>query len=128
MGQARSAFELLKEEEMFIAVGILEESAYVGLSIIYGCRGFKLRDELKKGLNEESINFLEGLVSFLESMQIGVISPPGDPAMILDMIRNYKLLPADAAIAASCKYHEIAKIATFDSDFKRVDFLEVIGT
>jgi len=112
---------------MFITLGILEESAYVGLSVIYGCRGFKLRDELKKGLNEESIKFLEGLISFIEKMQIRVISPPDNPAMILDMIGNYRLLPADAAIAASCKYHDIAKIATFDSDFKRVDFLEVIG-
>jgi len=100
----------------------------VGLSVIYGCRAFKLRDELKKGLNEDSINFLEGLNSFIEKMQIGIISPPNDPAMMLEMIRHYRLLPADAVIAASCKYHGITKIATFDSDFKRVDFLEVVGT
>ena len=29
-------------------------------------------------------------------------------------------------IAATCKHHGITKIATFDSDFKRVDFLAVI--
>jgi len=38
----------------------------------------------------------------------------------------YGLLPNDALIAATCKHHEIRKIATFDPDFKRVDFLEVI--
>jgi predicted nucleic acid-binding protein len=37
-----------------------------------------------------------------------------------------KLLPNDALIAAACKHHGIRKIATFDPDFKRVDFLEVI--
>ena len=37
-----------------------------------------------------------------------------------------KLLTNDALIAAACKHHGIRKIATFDSDFKRVEFLEVI--
>ncbi|MGB7531990.1 MAG: PIN domain-containing protein [Halobacteriota archaeon] len=39
---------------------------------------------------------------------------------------DYKLLPNDAFIAATCKHHGITKIATFDPDFKRVDFLEII--
>ena len=56
--QAKSAFELMKDEELVITLSVLEEAAYVGLSAIYGCRAFKLRDELKKGLNEESIFFL----------------------------------------------------------------------
>jgi len=41
------------------------------------------------------------------------------------MMEKYRLLPNDAAIAATCKYYGIRKIATFDDDFKRVDFLEV---
>jgi predicted nucleic acid-binding protein len=36
-------------------------------------------------------------------------------------------VPADAVIVATCKDNGIKKIATFDSDFMRVDFLEVIG-
>ena len=39
---------------------------------------------------------------------------------------KYKLLPNDALIAATCKHYGIKKIATFDPDFKRVDFLEVV--
>jgi len=39
---------------------------------------------------------------------------------------KYKLLPNDALIAATCKHYGIDKIATFDPDFKRVDFLEII--
>ncbi len=38
------------------------------------------------------------------------------------------LLPNDALIAATCKYYGIKKIATFDEDFKRVDFLEVVDS
>jgi len=29
-------------------------------------------------------------------------------------------------IAATCKHYDIKKIATFDPDFERVDFLEII--
>lgn len=42
------------------------------------------------------------------------------------MIR-YNLMPNDAMIASTCLKHEISKIATFDSDFLRVDWLSVIG-
>ncbi|MHC1568270.1 MAG: PIN domain-containing protein [Candidatus Syntropharchaeia archaeon] len=42
------------------------------------------------------------------------------------MAEKYKLLPSDALIAATCKHHGIKKIVTFDPDFKKVDFLEVV--
>jgi len=42
------------------------------------------------------------------------------------MIRGYGFLPNDAIIVATCKYYGIGKIATFDDDFKRVDFLEIV--
>ncbi|AIG97967.1 type II toxin-antitoxin system VapC family toxin [Archaeoglobus fulgidus] len=41
-------------------------------------------------------------------------------------IKKYKLLPNDALIAATCKHYGIKKIATFDEDFRRVEFLEVV--
>ena len=44
----------------------------------------------------------------------------------VDIAFRYGLLPNDALIAATCKHHGIKKIATFDEDFKRVDFLEII--
>ncbi len=40
-------------------------------------------------------------------------------------MQKYNLLPNDALIAATCRHYGI-KIATFDDDFKRVDFLEVV--
>ena len=42
------------------------------------------------------------------------------------LITKYCLHPNDALIAATCKHYGIKKIATFDPDFKRVDFLEII--
>jgi predicted nucleic acid-binding protein len=59
--------------------------------------------------------------------QIEIISLPSDFGLMLAMIRYYRSLPDDVVIAATCKENGITKIATFDSDFKRVDFLEVIG-
>ena len=38
----------------------------------------------------------------------------------------YDLLPNDALIAATCRHYGIKKIATFDEDFERVDFLEIV--
>ncbi len=48
-------------------------------------------------------------------------------AGVIEFITNYKLLPNDALIASICRHYGIKKIATFDEDFKRVDFLEIIG-
>ena len=39
---------------------------------------------------------------------------------------KYNLLPNDSLIAATCKHHGINKIATFDPDFDRVEFLAVV--
>jgi uncharacterized protein len=38
---------------------------------------------------------------------------------------KYKLLPYDALIASTCMSKGITKIANFDRDFYRVDFLEI---
>jgi len=41
-------------------------------------------------------------------------------------IKIYNLLPNDAMIVASCIQYEIKKLATFDSDFKRVKEVGII--
>lgn len=125
--QAKAVFNLLKDEDLVITMDVLEEVVYVGFSAIYGCRGFKLRDRVRKGLNEECELFLDSLNAFMAEFRVKIIPPSNDLVIFLNIIKTYKLLPADAAIAASCKYHDIKKIATLDSDFKRIDFLEVIG-
>jgi len=42
------------------------------------------------------------------------------------MMEKYYLLPNDALIVATCRDHGIRRMATFDEDFKRVDFLDVL--
>jgi len=50
---------------------------------------------------------------------------PADFKKMWSINEKYDLLPNDALIAANCKMHGIKEIATFDEDFRRVDFLEV---
>ena len=45
---------------------------------------------------------------------------------VLEYMANYRLLPNDALIAATCRTYGIDPIATFDKDFKRVPQLRVI--
>ena len=109
-----------------ITISILEEAAYVGLSLIYGWHGFKLRDQLKKELKETARVFLERLKSFLVEFRIKLLSMPEDPDLLLEAVEAYRLLPNDAVIVAACQYYGIKKIATFDRDFNRVASLDVI--
>ena len=43
-----------------------------------------------------------------------------------DVAKTCRLMPNDAVIAATCKFYNIKKLATFDDDFKRVDYLEIV--
>lgn len=114
-----------KIEEPVVALNVVEEIIYVGLSLIYGVRGFKLKKKiLKEGISKEADGFFNTLESFLSEYGIEIFSTPNDLKELLRIIRKYRLLPNDALIAATCKHHGIKKIATFD--FKRVDFLEII--
>ncbi len=61
----------------------------------------------------------------LRGLNVEVLEP-ADFEKMWSMIETYGLLPNDALIAATCKVNGIKKIATFDGDFKRVDFLEVL--
>lgn len=105
----------------------MEEAVYVGLSLIYGCYGFKLRDQLKKEFKGNARIFLDQLKSFLIEYRIEVLSIPEDPDLLFESVATYRLLPNDAAIVAACRYHGIKSIATFDSDFNRVGDLKVIS-
>lgn len=82
---------------------------------------------MKRELSETARVFLERLKSFIIEFKIKLLPMPDDPDLLLDSVMVYRLLPNDAAIAAACRYYEIMRIATFDRDFDRVDFLKVGG-
>jgi len=45
--------------------------------------------------------------------------------MVAENMTRYNLLSADAIHVSSCKLHNIEYMATNDSDFERVDFLNL---
>jgi len=101
---------------------------YVGLSLNHGSKGFKLKGEIRKmGFSEMDRQFLSNLKAFLDEYGIRLVETPNDLEAILEAMIDDLLLPSDALIAASCKHHGIKCIATFDSDFKRLNEFEIFG-
>ncbi len=45
---------------------------------------------------------------------------------VVETIKQFKLLPADAIIALTCRHYGIDVILTFDDDFRRVPWLRVV--
>ena len=75
--------------------------------------------------------FLEELTKFfnlLDDLSITILRDYQNTSEVWELMKNYNLLPNDALIAATCKHYGIKKIATFDEDFKKVEFLEVVGS
>ena len=111
------------------SVAVYEESLYTGLRIIAERRldiknAYKLRNFVKKNGYEFAADFISALHETFDEIQ--VLRDIGDISSIRAIMEDYRLLPNDARIAATCKHYGIKKIATFDDDFKRVDFLEVV--
>ena len=78
----------------------------------------RLRKEILK------LNF--DLSPVKELLEMFSILPCNYGAGIVEIIEKYRILPNDALIAATCKHYGMRRIATFDEDFKRLDFLEVV--
>ena len=71
---AEAKLLLGKTEEPVVALNIIEEIIYVGLSLIYGVSGFKLKEKiLKKGISKEANEFFNTLESFLSDYGIEII-------------------------------------------------------
>ncbi len=100
---------LLKDAELFVGMNTIEETTYVLMRI------------LKIGIDDAA----KLLKNFLEEMEVAILEfLPFDT--YIEICEKYDLLPNDALIAATCKYYGISKIATFDEDFAKVDFLEMV--
>jgi predicted nucleic acid-binding protein len=69
---------------------------------------------------------IEAVFRFLDARCVSLVPVNDDMNHWRETMLKYRLLPYDALIASTCFRNEIMKIATFDRDFKRVDFLEVV--
>lgn len=108
-------------ELIFISIRKLAENRY-NIRNYFEFRKFLAEKGYKPF--ERDVELIFGLV---EDRGIIIFSDYQEVSEWREIMEKYRLLPNDAVIAATCKHYEIGKIATFDEDFKRVDFLEVIG-
>jgi len=86
----------------------------------------KFREVVSDSDYEPFIDELTGFFSLLDNLDVTVLRDYQNISEVWKLMKNYKLLPNDALIAATCKHYGIKRIATFDEDFKRVDFLEIL--
>jgi len=101
--------EILVKEDLFTGINVVEESLFVL---------FKLTKKPLKTLTKYLTNLIKGL-----EIEVINLLPYEE---FIEVCNNYELLPNDTLIAATCKFYNINKIATFDEDFKKVDFLEIV--
>jgi len=111
-------FTNILEETTFIL--IREELAHKGILKFYDQRDF-----IEKN-GYVSLFVYKKFFEFLKKFSILILENKCNVDDFQSIMEKYNLLPNDALIAATCKHYGIKKIATFDGDFKRVEFLEVL--
>ena len=91
----------------------------------YGVRGkYSFRKHVAKhGFPEEAVVKVN---SFLKDFKVTVLRDYQDLGELVKVIKFYRLVPNDAQIALTCKHSNIETMATFDEDFKRIPWLNVI--
>ena len=119
------------EESFFITFTVWNEVVYVTsrkiAEIKFGIKSYrKFREFVASNGFDFCSKELELLERMIEDLNIRILSDVQNTTEVREHMEKYKLLPNDALIAATCKHYGISKIATFDEDFRRVDFLEVI--
>ncbi|CAD5244249.1 PIN domain-containing protein [Thermococcus camini] len=93
--------------------------------------GIKGKHSLRKFIRKNGWAKFEPVVEALDGLiregDIVVLQDFQGTSELRSIMKKYRLMPSDAQIALTCKNYGIEKIATFDSDFKRVDFLKTMG-
>ena len=118
---------------LHIPVNVLEEASFkiIVSSVLNELNTekysfYRMKEEFEKGKGKKLIVDRLHLLNSIKDKLVVLELNEEIVDISKEIIRKYHLLPNDALIAATCKHHGIQKIATFDPDFKRVDFLEVV--
>ena len=122
--------QLKKDDVLFTSITVVEEVFYIITRESLRTRGidnkFKLKEHISKRDYDEIVTYLNKFLDLISELECEVLEIRPDASALLEIMIRYKLLPNDALIVATCKHYGVEKIATFDEDFKRVDFLEVV--
>lgn len=123
---------ILMPSDLAISSTVLSELVFVSVRKLckerYGTRNYS---EFRKVIIQRGYSHfkkdLDLIFRLIEERDILIIPINDDPDDWSKAMIKYNLMPNDAIIASTCRKHEIYEIATFDSDFLRVDWLKVIG-
>jgi len=75
---------------------------------------------------EEFYGAISDVVEFIDKLGIQVLEDRATLTELIDTIKRYHLFPSDALIALTCKHYGVSTILTFDEDFKKIPWLQVI--
>lgn len=118
-------------QELVTSATVIHELIYVSIRDLCEERyGTKNNSSYRKIIATEGYapfqEDIDRLFQFIENSSISIIPVNNDLEEWKDILLKYRLLPNDALIASTCMSNGITKIATFDRDFNRVDFLEIV--
>lgn len=116
-------------DSFITSVSVYEETFFVGIKMIAEDRlkigsSYSLRDHIKKN----GYDFTDTLFNYMNKVfeSIEIVHDTKDIKLIENVAKTCRLMPNDAVIAATCKFYDIKRLATYDDDFNRVDFLEIV--
>ncbi len=119
---AKQIIDLIEEHEItgFVNQIVISEVLYVYMKLTTKMTSYQLKSSpaIIKKINLTPVLKLLSLMDDLPSH-------PKITMLAVELIQKVGLLPNDAFIAATCKHFEIKTIATFDEDFKNVEFLTI---
>jgi len=132
--EAKEIYKQIVSAELYTSLNVLAETTYILMKLkasdLTGIKKhYDLIKELKKNekVYRDCFNLSKEFFYSLLRWSVTVLPVTLSWDDVLEVMENYHLLPNDALIAATCKHYDIKKIATFDPDFERVDFLEVVS-
>lgn len=113
------------------SITVINELLYVSLRKVaekkFGIKGYRdfrllVSDKGYEPFEKE----IAGVAGLLEDSAVSIIADHQDLDELIEVMRSYNLLPTDAQIALTCRASGIRAIATFDRDFERVPWLQVL--
>jgi len=126
---ARKLLEEYEENLFYTSLTVVNELLYISTRKYYQAaqeisKSYSLRRLIaSKGYPAPIVN---GIQSLLKDLEVEVLMENVGYQDMIGVVDSLKLLPSDAIIALTCKYHGIETILTFDEDFKRVPWLNVL--
>lgn len=131
--KADVAEEILSGSWAFLISPTVYRETLGALALIVGRErfGIKGKHSLRKFIAKNGwkpfSEVVEALNSLLDEIGVLIVSDSFRMDELYEIMERYHLLPSDAQIVLVCRNHNVRHIATFDSDFKRVDWLKTLG-